>query len=598
MKNIKKLILKIIYDSNGKYYPRRISESYFKNNHLDLYLKINSIDLGRSFQSKLYLIVNEYNKEPTCIMCGSKVRFRKYSEGYSKYCSMRCIGLDKNIQKKREETSMKNIGVKYTLQSKEKREQIKQTNLRKYGVEHPQKLESFKEKAIETNLKKYGVEHHLKLKCQQEKQKQTNLKKYGVENVQQNLEISEKTKITNIKRYGVENPNQTKIVRDKIKESNLEKYGKEYYFLTDEFKKYINTNNPLRKKSIEYWKGKLNALNVKIGDDDFTVFNGCEHHNEYTISKYSLYSRYKNNSKKICTKCYPPDDGVSIKEKEVKDFIRSLNIDFIENDRSVLNGKELDVYISKHNLAIEFNGLYWHSELYVNKNYHLNKTNMCNEQGIQLLHIFEDEWTYKRDVVESIIKSKLGLIDNRIYGRKCVVKEIDNYSCSKFLNNNHIQGAVKTKYKMGLYYNGELVSVMTFQKTRKSISKTENSYELNRFCNKVDTNVIGGASKLLSFFHKKYEPQEIVSFADRRISIGKLYKTLGFDEIHKSKPDYSYFKNNSLIREHRFNYRKDNLRRKGLFVEGKTEHEICLANNYLRIYDCGKCKFIKKYMYT
>ena len=277
-------------------------------------------------------------------------------------------------------------------------------------------------------------------------------------------------------------------------------------------------------------------------------------------------------------------------EIDLNNWFNDLNIHIITNDRKILKGKELDVYIPSHNLAIEFDGLYWHSEKYVDSNYHLNKTLECEKQGIQLIHIFEDEWLYKKDIVKSRIKNILGLTENKIYGRKTLIKEISSKESKEFLENNHIQGNVNSKIKLGLYYNDELVSVMTLGLLRKSLgtSSVDGYYELLRFCNKLNTIVIGGADKLLKYFIKTYQPKQIISYADRRWSLGNLYEKLGFDFTHNSKPSYWYI--NGFNREYRFKYRKDVLVKEG-YDSSKTEHQIMLDRGVYRIYDCGTKKY-------
>ncbi len=240
--------------------------------------------------------------------------------------------------------------------------------------------------------------------------------------------------------------------------------------------------------------------------------------------------------------------------------------------------------IPEYNLAIEFNGLYWHSEIYKDKNYHLNKTQQCEAKKIKLIHIFEDEWLFKKDIVKSRLINILGLTPNKIYARKTIIKEISPKESKEFLDFNHIQGNVNAKIKLGLYYDNELVSIMTFGKGRIIMGGNSNQYELLRFCNKLNTTVIGGADKLLKYFIKTYQPKEIISYADRRWSQGDLYEKLGFNFIHNSKPNYFYINQN--IREYRFKYRKNILVKEGYDIN-KTERDIMLERKIYRIYDCG-----------
>ena len=278
-------------------------------------------------------------------------------------------------------------------------------------------------------------------------------------------------------------------------------------------------------------------------------------------------------------------------EDELYEFIKSfVNTTIIRDDRKILNDlkQSLDIYLPEKKIAFEFDGLYWHNEINKpDKNYHLNKTERCLEKGIQLIHIFEDEWVYKQDIVKSRIKSILGVSDNKIYARKCIIKEITNKESKTFCKNNHLQDGINSNISLGLYYNDELVSVMTFGKLRKNLgSKTkENYYELLRFCNKLNTNVIGGASKLLNYFIKSYNPETIISYADRRWSNGNMYEKIRFTLSHKSQPNYYYVFGDK--KKNRFNYRKNILVKKYGCLSNMTEHEFCLSQKWYRIYDCG-----------
>jgi hypothetical protein len=289
-----------------------------------------------------------------------------------------------------------------------------------------------------------------------------------------------------------------------------------------------------------------------------------------------------------CPKCALKYDK---SENEIKNFINSIGLDYIENSKKIINPLELDIFIPSHNIAFEFDGLYWHSELYKDINYHLNKTELCEEKGIKLIHIFEDEWIHKQDIVKSRIKNLLGLSECKIFARKCVIKEVNKDDKKIFLDNNHIQGTVASSINLGLYYNDELVSLMTFGKGRIAMGGNSEQYELIRFCNKLNTNVVGGASKLLKHFIKNYNPNEIISYADRRWSQGGLYDELKFEKVNITKPNYWYIIGNK--RKHRFGFRKSILVKEG-FNENKSEHDIMLERKIYRIYDCGNITYKMK----
>jgi hypothetical protein len=323
---------------------------------------------------------------------------------------------------------------------------------------------------------------------------------------------------------------------------------------------------------------KYNYDKVDYVDSTTPVTILCPEHGEFNIRADSHRSGHG------CRGC---SNSISNIEKEVVSFIDSLNINFIENDRTLLDGKELDIYIPSKNIAIEFNGLYWHSDLFIDKHYHLNKTNNCEKLGIQLIHIFEDEWLYKQDIVKSRLRNILGLTTSKIYGRKCDIKEVTTKDKGEFLNDNHIQGTIGSKINLGLYYKDELISLMTFGK-RPMLNNCE--YELIRFCNKLDTSVIGGASKLLKYFIRNYNPNEIISYADRRWSNGGMYEKLGFDKLKLNQP--SFFIIEGKLRKSRFKYQKHKLNDLGFDVDkDKSALENLSNNNINIIYDSGSLTY-------
>jgi hypothetical protein len=276
--------------------------------------------------------------------------------------------------------------------------------------------------------------------------------------------------------------------------------------------------------------------------------------------------------------------GVSLGELDLAAFISEIyEGEILTSDRKILKGKELDIVIPELKLAFEYNGLYWHSDsIKKDKNYHINKTTQCFREGYRLVHIFESEWVNKQELVKSRIRNMFKL-SKRIHARKCIIKEVSSADSRVFLNENHIQGAVNGSVKLGLYFEESLVALMTFCKSRYS-NNTE--YELLRYCNKINTAVVGGASKLFKHFIKSHNPKSIVSYSDLRWNTGDLYLKLGFEYSHSSKPNYWYFKGLKL--ESRVKYQKHKLVNiLEEFDPNLTEYQNMLNNGYKRIYDCG-----------
>lgn len=345
------------------------------------------------------------------------------------------------------------------------------------------------------------------------------------------------------------------------------------------------TTRKLRKDKEFMIKRAIGVHGKKYTYDNFNYVNWhtkgfvtCPIHGDFLVTPLNHITNGSG-----CPKC---SHQVSKWEKEVYDFLLSLGIECEQSNRSILGGKEIDIFMPKYNIGIECDGLRWHNELYRDKDYHLSKTNECKEHGVRLIHIFEDEWAKNSEIWKSMFRNMFGLIESKIYARKCEVREVSPKDCRQFLDNNHIQGYSNSKINYGLYYNDELVSLMTFGMPRINMGgkKEDGHYELVRFCNKLNTNVIGGASKLFKHFIKMNNPTEIVSYSDKRWSLGNLYQVLGFKHTHDSKPNYFYVYN--MDRLNRFRFRKSVLVNEG-FDKDKSEHEIMLDRGIYRIYDCG-----------
>jgi len=471
-----------------------------------------------------------------------------------------------------------NYKKKYACSRKCAEVKNKNTIIDKYSTDNISKLDFIKNKKIETCLKNNGVMFPQQSKNIYNKSKITKFIKYDNE-FYNNIE---KIKNTNIEKYGIDCVLELKEIKEKIKNTCKKNYGFDFYLQSETCK------NKRKNNHFNLLINKIPNL-LNITNNGYYLINCKEH--IFEISPDLFYKRKISNSK-ICTICNPINKNISGVEIELYDFIKNnYNNKIIRNIKTIITPYELDIYLPDLNLAFEFNGLYWHNELNKPKNYHKIKTDKCLENNIQLIHIYEDDWVYKQDIIKSMILNKLNKTQNKIFARKCEIKEIsDNKLCREFLNNNHIQGFVGSKIKIGLFFQNELISLMTFGKLRKSMNSKsiDNEYEMLRFCNKLNTNVIGGASKLFKYFIGKYNPISIISYADRSYSNGNLYKQLGFQLQYITQQNYYYIINN--IRNYRFNFRKDILVKQG-FDENKTEHEIMLDNKIYRIYNSGNLKF-------
>lgn len=216
---------------------------------------------------------------------------------------------------------------------------------------------------------------------------------------------------------------------------------------------------------------------------------------------------------------------------------------------------------------------------------------MCKEQGIQLIHIWEDEWEYKQDIIKNILFKHIKYNQlKRIYARKCNIKEICYKEAKEFFNKYHIQGFRKSKYYIGLYYNNELVACSSFNLKLSNFikHKDKNKSELIRFCTN-NSIVVGGLSKLIKYYMKTYNVKELISYTDRCKFNGNGYISSGFKVESISKPGYYYYTNNELIRHHRFKFNKQKLIQLG-YDKNKSQSKIMNELGYYKIYDCGQIK--------
>jgi hypothetical protein len=274
-------------------------------------------------------------------------------------------------------------------------------------------------------------------------------------------------------------------------------------------------------------------------------------------------------------------------EIQFREWVKSFyDGEIIYNDTKILSGLELDLYIPEYNLAIELNGIRFHSDLYKKKNYHVKKTKECNNLGIKLIHIWLPDWYNSKEIIKSQIKNFLFKIDNKIYARDCEIKIVGAKESSIFLDKNHLQKNVVSKIRYALYYKNELVQVMTFGKLRKLSGRKskENQYELLRLCSKTYTVIIGGASKLFKYFIKQQNPELIMSFANRDWSIGNVYEKLNMKLIGYTEPGYFY--SNGKNKQSRYKCQKHILVNMG-FDSSKSEYEIMTDRGYYRVWDTG-----------
>lgn len=480
----------------------------------------------------------------------------------------------KEIEEKRKHTNLEVYGVEFISQDENVKNKIKETNLERYGKEYATQTEEVKEKTKNTNLKKWGAEYPILTKEIKDKARKTLWNNYGVEHPLQNDELLKKAKITNLNIFGTECVFFNEDVKNKIKNTQLNKlnYAKSQNLVT------INDLVKMFDRDETTILNDIGLLNLKIikFDNDFRFY--IEESNLPILSDF--FSKTD-----ACGKSYS--------EKELVAFVKSIYFDeIVENTKRIIPPKELDIYIPKMKLAIEYNGLYWHDENHVDKNYHLAKTNMCNKKGIDLIHVFEDDWLYKKEIVKSMIASRLGVYKEKIFARKCQIKEIEKNQAKIFFDENHLQGFTYGDLYLGLTFNDELIQCVCINKK----GWHDGNVELTRMVTKLNTQVVGGFSKLMKHISDYVEYKSITSYVYKAWFNGKGYIESGFKIVKENNPSYSYVVNGRRV--HKSHFRKDKIKK--MFERGelkfydsnKTEHENMIENKIYRIYDCGTMKVI------
>lgn len=509
--------------------------------------------------------------QPVC-QCGNNVSWHPDKREYRSYCSKSCTA--KYTVDLKKKNNIDKFGSSWHTQTSEWKQKVKETSIEKFGVDHYSKSDQYKQQVAETNLEKFGTTSPAKNPDILKKMQDTLSNRYNCKNPMHIDGVSQKIKNTKILNHNDPTYNNGA----KRKQTNLKKYGVEHPLQNSK----VQSAAILTKKTNYYEPGVLLKLNdptwLKLQfESGLTVgeiatilgvssSNLCKYFNKYNIN-----INIGRNTSSI--------------EREITEFLTLISVDnIILNDRSILNKKELDIVLPDYKLAIEVNGIYWHTEKQgKTKYYHYNKSHECQEKGFQLLHITDVSWENKKDIWKSVIKSKLNL-NQRIYARKCTLKEIDTATAREFTDKNHLAGYVGGHKKVGLFYNGTLVQVAILGKPRFT---KKYKYELIRLSSLAGLTVVGGASKLLSTVDGS-----IVSYADFSYSSGNLYKKLGFIQQNQTSINYYYVKNNVI--ESRNKYQKHKLAKLlNIFDPALSEFENMKNNGYDRYWDAGQLTFVK-----
>lgn len=489
---------------------------------------------------RLWHVRNNTSQVPSCKVCNNSVKWFNAYNDYAETCSVACAA------KLREcEVVKKRLSVQ-----------------EKYGAEHYFQSDDFKLKSRKTLLEKYGTDTYVKSSDFKYKTKKTFLEKYGTDHYLKNDDKKREILERRVENSGYASPFSDPKIRESINATFKTRYGA--HPTQARF-----TKDTLDKLQDPEWLRKMHH------DNGFTLSEISEMLESYDISsisdhmaKFGIEVRSRVGSRA---------------QRELASYLRGLGIDFRENDRQLIAPLELDFVIDDKKLAIEYCGLFWHSEDSGKPiTYHLNKFLAAKEKGYRLITIFEDEWLEKRSIVEKKIRYLVGLNEDKVFARKCNIVRLTKDKRKTFLDANHIQGDGGASHAFGLTIDNDIVACMAF-------SRHNNEILLNRYATSI--NVVGGFSKLLKYA-RDYFKEDIVTFADLRWSCGDLYERTGFEVDRYVSPDYSVVKGNR--RYHKFNFRKSLIKQR-YGIDPKTEREFLRENGFKRIWDCGKIKYRLKW---
>lgn len=500
------------------------------------------------------------NADPsTCQECSALIKFKSLRTGYGgRYCSISCSS--KNTSAQARVTKLKN-GTDGSFGSVK----FKQSMVDKYGVSNSGQSAEIKTKIKETMLERHGVSSGLQLvqdrsaaqsSAAKIKRAVTNLEKYGTAHAISAVVTREKSGATLLKNYGATNPMHSVQIVAKMSGVKLEKYRVARVAALSSTVELISPVGDLKSKN-----SMLSWRCVQCSNE--------------------LQSNLDDGKTPRCIMCYPHQKTGSALESKFLDLISSDLGPVRVNDRTQLSPLELDFYWPEKNMAVEISGLYWHSENVGGRgNKELSKLEQCTQKNIRLLTFYEDEVLGKAAIVRSIVLAAAGVFKRKIAARKTTVRELTAQECREFIDLNHIQGYSGGFLKLGLEHQGELVAALVIGKSR---FKSKSQYELIRFCQSLETQIVGGFAKLLAAA-KRQVSGTCVSYADRRLFTGAAYLRHGFGLDYYTSPGFYWTDYRVRINRQRFQRHK-------LPANEKTAAQIVFERGYDRIWDCGQAVF-------
>lgn len=511
-----------------------------------------------------------------------------------------------SISEKRKQTNIEKYGVENPIQNEEIKKRIEETCLKKYGTTNPAASEEIKEKIRNVFQEKYGMNPLSTIEVR-EKMLSTIEERYGTKIISKNKEIRKRiqksvkkifdenkdiilaqTLNTNLQKYNTYWPSQTENVKEKVRETIRQRYGVDYVSQIKEVAEHIS-NKLMGYGEAAFLKNCednfLKPIDFKYEGyyDNGPIYYKCE-----CLKCHNVVEIAPHNKNFKCIHCFGKNAISSFKEKEVVQYLKSIyDGEIIENCRRLISPLEVDIYLPEKKLAIEFNGDFWHNEFSKDINYHKEKTQLCEQKGVKLFHIYEYEWLKSKDKVKDIFKSFVCSDKKKVYARQCTIKEISNFQAKEFADLYHLQGHSPAKVYLGLFFNGELVEIETFGHPRFNKNY---QWEIVRECSKTDVSVVGGKSKLFSYFISHYSPTNIISYCDASKFSGESYLKCGMRFASWNSPGYVWIKQHSVLT--RYQCQKHKLVKQFPELKNSSETEIMHSLGYSKMFDCGQKVYV------
>lgn len=547
---------------------------------------------------------------PRCRFCDNFAKFvvlgkavtKAHIAGWNDVCSHQC-SLNKN-----KETCLKKYGTIHHLSkgsSSRSMEKQKNTNIDRYGTDVA--VNSMTKEIQERIRERNNGYHYMDKRSNsgiREKIMKTNVTQRNVLHAFQCEEVKEKIKITNLERHGVEYPSQNKEIRQKAIDAWIEKYGVPNPFAAQSviekcnrtYHENLSKTHPNEKARRFYTNllefGEEFAILLEI--DDIVQPDKCIRIVDLSNVTglpgsliHSIASEYESIAIRIDN---TSSSWSSSTERSLANWIEFNGINVIRGDRSTIGPKELDILIPEHNVAIEVNGVYYHSEHRGGKGrtYHLEKTIACHNKEIRLFHFTDIELDNKIDIIRSMILNACGRTEHKIYARKCVVHDVPEEHARVFFQENHIQGNARFDFAYGLYLNGELVMCMSIGASRNGHREAE--YEIIRVATKLNHIVVGGFTKIWSHFINDKDPESVLSYQEKKYG-GKPSNS--YASVMKREKDTEPSWEGVHIKKgetfHRLWFTKNRMQDEfENYQEDKTIFENMIENGLDRIWNCGQ----------